>query len=110
MVHDFVVHGRGTRPLAPGQSQVLHIPDVAAGEYRMWCDMPNHAAAGSGWNTRRQGSAAENDGVCVGKCRAASLAREDAPTHSVRPRPGVCAGSLLTSPTQRGCGWQASGS
>jgi plastocyanin len=46
MVHDLVVHGKGTRPLAPGQTQVLHIPDVAAGEYRMWCDVPGHAQAG----------------------------------------------------------------
>ena len=45
-VHDLVVHGKGTRPLAPGQTQVLHIPDVAAGEYRMWCDVPGHAQAG----------------------------------------------------------------
>jgi nitrite reductase (NO-forming) len=46
MVHDLVVDGKGTRPLPPGQSQVLHIPNVAPGEYRMWCDMPGHAAAG----------------------------------------------------------------
>jgi uncharacterized cupredoxin-like copper-binding protein len=24
----------------------LKIPDVEAGQYRMWCDMPGHAAAG----------------------------------------------------------------
>lgn len=46
MVHDFVVHGKGTKPLAPGESQTLEIPDVEAGQYRMWCDMPGHAAAG----------------------------------------------------------------
>jgi len=46
MVHDFVVHGKGTKPLAPGESQTLKIPDVEAGQYRMWCDMPGHAAAG----------------------------------------------------------------
>ena len=46
MVHDFVVHGKGTRRLAPGESQTLKIPEVAAGEYRMWCDVPGHAAAG----------------------------------------------------------------
>ena len=46
MAHDLVVLGKGTRRLAPGESQTLEIPDVAAGEYRMWCDMPGHAAAG----------------------------------------------------------------
>jgi uncharacterized cupredoxin-like copper-binding protein len=46
MVHDLVVYGKGTRPLAPGQSQTLEVPDLAAGEYRMWCDMPGHAQAG----------------------------------------------------------------
>jgi hypothetical protein len=35
MVHELVVYGKGTRRLAPGQSQTLEIPDVAAGEYRM---------------------------------------------------------------------------
>jgi nitrite reductase (NO-forming) len=44
--HDLVVHGKGTRRLAPGESQTLEIPDVAAGEYPMWCDVPGHAAAG----------------------------------------------------------------
>ena len=46
LVHDLVVYGKGTRRLAPGESQTLDIPDVAAGEYRMWCDVPGHAAAG----------------------------------------------------------------
>ena len=46
LVHDFVVHGKGTKRLAPGESQTLKIPDVEAGQYRMWCDMPGHAAAG----------------------------------------------------------------
>jgi uncharacterized cupredoxin-like copper-binding protein len=46
LVHDLVVYGKGTRRLAPGESQILDIPDVAAGEYRMWCDVPGHAAAG----------------------------------------------------------------
>jgi len=46
MVHNLVVHGKGTRVLAPGKTQVLPIPDVAAGEYRMWCDVPGHAMAG----------------------------------------------------------------
>ena len=46
MAHDLVVHGKGTRRLAPGESQTLEIPDVEAGEYRMWCDVAGHAAAG----------------------------------------------------------------
>jgi plastocyanin len=46
LVHDLVVYGKGTRRLAPGESQTLDIPGVAAGEYRMWCDVPGHAAAG----------------------------------------------------------------
>jgi uncharacterized cupredoxin-like copper-binding protein len=46
MVHDLVVYGKGTRRLEPGQSQTLEIPDVAAGEYRMWCDVPGHANMG----------------------------------------------------------------
>ena len=46
LVHDLVVHGKGTRRLAPGESQTLEIPDVVAGQYPMWCDVPGHAAAG----------------------------------------------------------------
>ena len=46
LVHDFVVHGKGTKRLAPGESQTLKVPDVEAGQYRMWCDVPGHAAAG----------------------------------------------------------------
>jgi uncharacterized cupredoxin-like copper-binding protein len=46
MVHDLVVNGKGTRRLAPGQSQTLEMTDVATGEYLMWCDMPRHANAG----------------------------------------------------------------
>ena len=46
MVHNLVVHGKGTRELAPGESQTLEVPDVTPGEYPMWCDMPGHAAAG----------------------------------------------------------------
>ena len=46
MVHDLVVLGKGTRPLAPGESQTIDIPDVAVGRYGMWCDIPGHAAAG----------------------------------------------------------------
>ena len=46
LAHDLVVYGKGTRRLAPGESQNLDIPDVAAGQYRMWCDVPGHAEAG----------------------------------------------------------------
>jgi uncharacterized cupredoxin-like copper-binding protein len=46
MEHDLVVHGKGTLRLAPGLTQVLQVPDVAAGEYRMWCDVPGHVSAG----------------------------------------------------------------
>jgi nitrite reductase (NO-forming) len=46
MTHDLVVYGKGTRRLAPGESQTLEIPDVVPGDYRMWCDVPGHAAAG----------------------------------------------------------------
>ena len=46
MVHDLVVLGKGTRRLAPGQSQTLTVPDVDSGEYRMWCDVQGHANAG----------------------------------------------------------------
>ena len=46
LVHDLVVHGKGTRRLAPGESQTVEIPEVVAGEYPMWCDVPGHAAAG----------------------------------------------------------------
>jgi nitrite reductase (NO-forming) len=46
LAHDLVVYGKGTRRLAPGESQTLEIPGVAEGRYRMWCDVPGHAAAG----------------------------------------------------------------
>ena len=46
LVHDLVAYGKGTRPLAPGQSQTLEIPAVVAGQYRVWCDQPGHAARG----------------------------------------------------------------
>ena len=46
LAHDLVVNGKGTRRLAPGQSQTVEIAGVLAGEYRMWCDVPGHANAG----------------------------------------------------------------
>lgn len=43
--HNLVVASKGTRTLAPGESQSLPA-DIAAGEYRMWCDVPGHADLG----------------------------------------------------------------
>jgi uncharacterized cupredoxin-like copper-binding protein len=45
MVHDLVVAGRGTRQLAPGESQTISI-ETEPGEYRMWCDIAGHADMG----------------------------------------------------------------
>jgi plastocyanin len=44
--HSLVVFGKGTRTLAPGESQTLKIDEIEAGEYRMWCDVPQHADLG----------------------------------------------------------------
>jgi hypothetical protein len=46
LVHNLVVFGKGTRQLAPGESQTLPIGDIGEGEYRMWCDVQGHAQAG----------------------------------------------------------------
>ena len=46
LAHNLVVYGKGTKTLAPGDSQTLEIPAMAVGEYRMWCDMQGHAAMG----------------------------------------------------------------
>jgi plastocyanin len=46
VVHDLVVASKGTRPLQPGQTQVLPLGEIEPGEYRMWCDQPQHAAMG----------------------------------------------------------------
>ena len=46
MAHNLVVYSKGTKTLAPGDSQTLEIPGVAVGEYRMWCDVQGHAAMG----------------------------------------------------------------
>ena len=46
MAHNLVVYSKGTKTLAPGDSQTLEIPAAAVGEYRMWCDMQGHAAMG----------------------------------------------------------------
>jgi uncharacterized cupredoxin-like copper-binding protein len=46
LVHNLVVFGKGTRQLAPGESQTLPIGAIGEGEYRMWCDVQGHAQAG----------------------------------------------------------------
>jgi uncharacterized cupredoxin-like copper-binding protein len=46
LVHNLVVFGKGTKQLAPGQSQTLPIGEIGEGEYRMWCDVQGHAQAG----------------------------------------------------------------
>jgi uncharacterized cupredoxin-like copper-binding protein len=46
LVHNLVVAGKGTRQLAPGESQTISIEEIAAGDYRMWCDVVGHAQAG----------------------------------------------------------------
>ena len=46
LVHDLVVASKGTRRLAPGESQTLPVGELAVGEYRMWCDMQGHAQMG----------------------------------------------------------------
>jgi hypothetical protein len=45
LVHSLVVAGWGTRQLQPGESQTLPV-DIKVGEYKMWCDIPGHAALG----------------------------------------------------------------
>ena len=46
LVHNLVVAGKGTKALAPGQSQTLSVAAIAAGDYQMWCDMQGHRQAG----------------------------------------------------------------
>ena len=46
LAHNLVVLGKGTRMLAPGESQTRPIGMVDAGEYRMWCDVPQHRELG----------------------------------------------------------------
>lgn len=45
MAHNLVVAGKGTRILAPGETQTIPA-DIEAGDYRMWCDIPGHAELG----------------------------------------------------------------
>jgi nitrite reductase (NO-forming) len=46
LVHNLVVAGKGTKSLAPGQSQTLSVAAIAAGDYQMWCDIEGHRQAG----------------------------------------------------------------
>lgn len=46
LAHNLVVYGKGTKTLAPGDSQTLQIPDMRVGDYRMWCDIQGHAQMG----------------------------------------------------------------
>lgn len=45
VAHNLTVGGRGTRNLAAGQEQTLSV-DLAAGSYRMWCDVVGHVELG----------------------------------------------------------------
>jgi plastocyanin len=45
MAHSLVVAGKGTRVLAPGESQTIPA-EIEAGDHRMWCDVPGHAELG----------------------------------------------------------------
>lgn len=45
MVHSLVVAGRGTRQLAPGESETISV-DTQPGDRRMWCDIAGHADLG----------------------------------------------------------------
>jgi plastocyanin len=54
MVHNLVVAGRGTRNLDPGDTQVVTVA-VDVGDYRMWCDVPGHAAMGQTGTLRATG-------------------------------------------------------
>ena len=45
MIHSLVVAGRGTRQLAPGETQTISV-ETEPGDYRMWCDVAGHADMG----------------------------------------------------------------
>jgi heme/copper-type cytochrome/quinol oxidase subunit 2 len=45
IIHNLVVAGRGTRPLAPGATETIQIV-TEPGDYRMWCDVQGHAQLG----------------------------------------------------------------
>ncbi|HEX4980517.1 MAG TPA: cupredoxin domain-containing protein [Ilumatobacteraceae bacterium] len=46
LIHNLVVAGKGTKSLAPGESQTLPMGEVAVGEYQMWCDVQGHRQMG----------------------------------------------------------------
>ena len=46
LIHNLVVAGKGTKSLAPGESQTLPMGEVGAGDYQMWCDVQGHAQMG----------------------------------------------------------------
>ncbi len=53
IVHNLVVAGRGTRPLAPGATETIKI-ETQPGDYRMWCDVQGHAQLGQTGTLRSQ--------------------------------------------------------
>jgi hypothetical protein len=49
LAHNLTLLKRGTRPLAPGESQTLRVlpgQEPTAGDYVMFCDIPGHQQAG----------------------------------------------------------------
>jgi Cupredoxin-like domain len=46
LIHNLVVNGKGTKSLAPGESQTLPMGEVGAGDYQMWCDVQGHRQMG----------------------------------------------------------------
>jgi hypothetical protein len=56
MVHSLVVAGRGTRQLAPGETQTISVA-TEPGDYRMWCDIAGHADLGQVGVLRSEGEA-----------------------------------------------------
>jgi plastocyanin len=57
MVHSLVVAGRGTRQLAPGESQTISV-ETEPGDYRMWCDIAGHVDMGQTGTMRSAAGAA----------------------------------------------------
>ncbi len=46
LIHNLVVAGKGTKSLAPGESQTLPMGEIGVGEYQMWCDVQGHRQMG----------------------------------------------------------------
>lgn len=44
--HSLVTAGKGTRTLAPGETQRITLDDMEPGEWLMWCDVPGHRELG----------------------------------------------------------------